>query len=465
MMLRFLLIFLLCTVNAYALPVFPGAEGFGTNTSGGRGGIVCQVTNLNDEGAGSLRACIEEAGPRLIIFRQGGTIRLHSPLIITNPYISIFGQTASGSGIMLTGNDVLSDELLTITTHDVVIQHLRLRQSLTDKPACCHNVIGIKGVEGESDGSQVHDIVLDHCSVSGATGNAIALEYDTNTLTISNSILGPGIVTASKEASIEGKGITIDGEGSHSISLHHNLIVDSQEQNPGLQIAKGVADIVNNVVYNWVKKGAEIRSDNGEAQLNMVHNLYIMGPDSTPDTPEIIASHTGKNYQLFLEENLSIRDAEQPEPLPVNLGLEGWPDNSWEASSRFESPLVDTVKSNTVRKKLLAMVGANLPKRDFIDKNLVQQVKHYQDRLAYCSSLNPKGDKLQCDQYVSQLPDYTAGKPLADKDNDGMPDEWEKKNNLNPEQDDALQDSNINGYSNIEEWIFSLTPPPLEPTL
>ena len=111
------------------------------------------------------------------------------------------------------------------------------------------------------------------------------------------------------------------------------------------------------------------------------------------------------------------------------------------------------------------MVGANLPKRDFIDKNLVQQVKHYQDRLAYCSSLNPKGDKLQCDQYVSQLPDYTAGKPLADKDNDGMPDEWEKKNNLNPEQDDALQDSNINGYSNIEEWIFSLTPPPLEPTL
>ena len=145
------------------MKAFPGAEGFGTDTSGGRGGQVCAVTNLNDSGAGSLRACVEMPGPRFVVFRTGGTILLQDRIAVTQPFITIAGQTAPGGGITLrmapaTGSD---KGTMLVATHDVVIRYMRFRP-------------GDGGAAGDSDDAMmiyepgVHDVVVDHCSFSWA---------------------------------------------------------------------------------------------------------------------------------------------------------------------------------------------------------------------------------------------------------------------------------------------------------
>ncbi|MFQ5924112.1 MAG: hypothetical protein ACE5M4_14840, partial [Anaerolineales bacterium] len=109
------------------LPAFPSAEGFGANSVGGRGGRVIEVTNLNDSGSGSLRAAVEASGPRIVVFRIGGTITLQSTLKITNPFITIAGQSAPGGGITLKSSPSYGDETLAIQTHDVIIRYIRVR--------------------------------------------------------------------------------------------------------------------------------------------------------------------------------------------------------------------------------------------------------------------------------------------------------------------------------------------------
>lgn len=461
-MLRVLLLYLICTTCALALPTlpaFPGAEGFGTRTSGGRGGVVCQVTNLNDAGSGSLRDCIEKTGPRIITFSTGGIIRLESNLIITNPYVSIFGQTAPGDGIMLTGAPGSEPALFTIATHDVVIQHLRFRSTPGDKANCCHAVVAIAGAKGQSSGKQTYNVVLDHCSFSAGSGQIIFSQHDAHDITISNSILGPSLYTDAETTDPDQRGVFFGSQGSHSISLHHNLIVHSQANNPGINIGKGVVDIVNNLVYNWAEYGADIHSELGKIQANLVHNLYIRGQDSNQEIAEITAHNAGKDYQLFLEENLSIRDPDQPEPLPVNFTLKGWPTTNWESSTRFTAPPITTFKSHTLPEKLLPSAGAILPKRDPIDAQAIQDIKKNSGNIPrQCPTTTDKNPTTLCQASEKAWPVYTEGTPATDGDEDGIPDTWEQDKGLDPEQPDATTDKNVDGYTNIEEWIFSLTP-------
>ncbi|EIJ36613.1 hypothetical protein [Thiothrix nivea] len=457
-MLRILLLYFVCTSCAQALPVFPGAEGFGTRTSGGRGGIVCKVTNLDDDGSGSLRDCVEKTQPRIVVFTTGGTIHLESNLTISNPYISIFGQTAPGDGIMITGAPTIRREPFTIATHDVLIQHVRFRAGAADEANCCRDALSILGAEGKTDGRQTYNVVLDHCSFSWGTDEIISTWYDAHDLTISNSIIGPSLYNGSNDEGPGSRGVLLGSEGSHSISLHHNLIVHSQERNPGIKTGTGVVDVVNNLVYNWGHNGAEIMGELGNIQANLVHNLYVMGPDSNREMPEIVARNSGEGYQLFLEENLSIREHDQPEPLPVDFGLKGWPTTDWESSIRFPAPPITTFKAQTLLEKLLPIVGATLPKRDPVDTQAIHDTKTSQGEIPQCVSSTDQGWTHGCKRNAGGWPPYTEGKPYPDQDGDGIPDAWETANNLNPEQADATDDRNVNGYSNIEEWVFSLTP-------
>jgi hypothetical protein len=457
-MLRILLIYLLCNTCAQALPVFPGAEGFGIHTSGGRGGTVCKVTNLDDSGIGSLRDCIERAEPRIIVFTTGGIIRLESNLTISHPYLSIFGQTAPGDGILITGAPSIKREPFTIATHDVVIQHIRFRAGAADEPNCCRDALTIMGAEGKTDGKQTWNVVLDHCSFSWGTDEIVSSWYDAHDITLSNSIIGPSLYNGSNDEGPGSRGALFGSEGSHSISLHHNLIVHSQERNPGIKTDTGVVDIVNNLVYNWGHNGAEIMGEIGNMQINLVHNLYIMGRDSNREMPEIIARHSGKDYQLFLEENLSIRDTEQPEPLPVNFGLKGWPTVNWESNIRFPAPPITTFKAQTLLDKVLPTVGATQPRRDPVDTAAIEDTLKHRGNIPQCIVTTDKGWEHGCKKNAGGWPDYDAGSFPADKDDDGIPDQWEQENGLNPDLADATQDKNVNGYTNIEEWVFSLTP-------
>lgn len=462
-MIRILLLYLICTTCAQALPilpVFPGAEGFGTRTDGGRGGIVCKVTNLNDSGSGSLRDCLEKAEPRIIIFDTGGIIRLESNLTITQPHAAIFGQTAPGDGIMITGTPAIKQALVTIATHDVLIQHIRFRTAPSDADDCCHAAMAIVGAAGKTSGKQTYNVVLDHCSFSSASGRLLFSQHDGHDITISNSILGPTLYPSTGTLpDPDNRGAMFGSQGSHSISLHHNLIVHSQTQNPGFMTGKGVVDIVNNLVYNWAEAGTVISSELGNIQANLIHNLYIRGADSDPSTPEINAHEAGRNYQLFLEENLSIRDPEQPEPLPVNFGLKDWPNNNWESSTRFTAPPITTFKSPTLRQKLLPGVGATLPKRDAIDARAVQDTLQTSGNIPQQCPMTPdKQPANTCQTGIEHWQVYAAGIPAPDRDDDGLPDSWEEQKGLDPDQPDATADKNVDGYTNIEEWIFSLTP-------
>lgn len=453
--LRILLVFLICTlgVNANAdtlkLPVFPGAEGFGMYTSGGRAGIVCKVTNLNDSGSGSLRDCTDNPKSRIIIFTIGGVIRLESNLTISHPYMSIFGQTAPGDGIVITGKPAIKQALVTIATHDISIQHLRFRTSLGGEPECCSYPLTIASSDNHD---QLTNIILDHCSFSGGTTGIIACLNNTDNITISHSIIGPGLQHDTEKDIDHNQGVVFSSPGIHSLSLHHNLIIHSQGNNPSINTGAGVVDIVNNLIYNWGKNGTDITSKHGNIQANLVHNLYIMGKDSSRDAPELTARNANKHYQIFPEENLSIRDPEQPEPLPINFSLLGWPTPDWEANKRFPAPGITTFKSPTLLEKVLPTVGAILPSRDATDRHAIEDVKTQQGTIPPCPT------PPECPVNSAFPSAYANGSPEPDKDDDGIPDAWEQANTLNPDKPDATEDRNVNGYTNIEEWIFSLTP-------
>ena len=166
----------ICILTSFAqatagVPAFPGAEGFGAQAVGGRGGTVYVVTNLNDRGSGSLRACAEASGPRTCVFSTGGTIVLDSPIIIRNPYITIAGQTAPGGGITLRNNDNPKAPI-EIWTHEVIIRYLRSRPG--PFPQGNENSRGIT-IANNDPAVKPHNIIIDHCSFSWSTEELIII--------------------------------------------------------------------------------------------------------------------------------------------------------------------------------------------------------------------------------------------------------------------------------------------------
>ena len=150
--------FALCILNSSAaIPAFPGAEGAGALTPGGRGGRIFEVTHLGDYGPGSLREAVEAEGPRIVIFRVSGIITLEKPLRISNPYITIAGQTSPGDGICIRG------QTTEINGHDVVLRYLRFRRGNIDDR---DDALG---------GYPVGNIIVDHCSASWGLDENLSL--------------------------------------------------------------------------------------------------------------------------------------------------------------------------------------------------------------------------------------------------------------------------------------------------
>ena len=178
------LVFILLSLMAFqspasALPAFPGAEGFGSQTIGGRGGKVYFVTNLNDSGSGSLRAALEASGPRIVVFRTGGTISLNSSLNISNPYITIAGQTAPGGGITIKGGDIR------VSTHDVVMRYITSRRGAGGNNHA--------GTLYANNSNNVYNIVIDHCSFSWGVDETFSTWYRVYDFTLQNSIISEAL--------------------------------------------------------------------------------------------------------------------------------------------------------------------------------------------------------------------------------------------------------------------------------
>jgi len=412
--------------HAAEVRAFPGAEGAGALSRGGRGGQVLIVTTLDDYKrgekpiAGSLRAAVETPGPRTIVFEVGGAIELKSSLRVSEPFVTIAGQTAPGDGICLKHFDLNVRD-----THDVVIRHLRVRPGDVSRK--------------ELDGLSVYqskDVVIDHCSVSwsidetlSVTGEGcgnVSIQWCFITESLNNSV-------HSKVTHGYGSLIRTDGD----ISFHHNLYAHHQTRcpRPGTygQPRGILLDFRNNTIYDWISPAGYSAED--KASLNYVGNYLKPGP-STRDRKNIFKIGGAETRMFVADNKLEGREVDDPWLLIANAKSEH------RANKPFEIAPIETDTPEVAYRRILDEAGATLPRRDAVDLRVVKQVREGTGRV-----IDSQAD-------VGGWPKYETGKPLPDADRDGMADAWEAQHGLNPrDASDAHQDRDGDGYTNLEEFL------------
>jgi len=436
----FLAIFsVLCLAETVrAVPAFPGAEGFGVQAVGGRGGKVLFVTNLDDSGPGSLRAAVEADGPRTVIFRISGTIALKSPLVIKKPYITIAGQTAPGEGICL------KDHALAIDAEQVIVRYLRCRPGDNTK--------------AESDALSVssgRDIIVDHCSASWSVDETLSASTGgkLGNVTVQWCIISESLDNSTHHKGPHGYGSLIRGGWGNGYTYHHNLYAHHHARlpRPGNYNSRDkdpdgfIFDFRNNVIYNWAGSAAGYNADGSNGtdsitKMNFVGNYYKAGVNSTGNLAFSESTRSAKAYFIGNSMNgaypgdpwllvtwskFSPKDLEayiQSEPIPV--------------------PPVITDDALTAYTRVLAEVGAVLPKRDAVDERIVNEVK------------TGTGKIIDHEEQVGGWPELKSAEPPADRDGDGMPDEWEKQHGLDAATAaDGNADADGDGYTNLEEYL------------
>jgi len=423
-----------CQVASQARTLaFPGADGAGRYTSGGRGGEVIEVTNLNDSGPGSLRSAVKYKGPRIIVFRISGTIELEKELIIAEGNLSIAGQTAPGDGICL------KDYPLLVDADNVIIRYIRIR--LGDVSGKPFDAIHSKNRK---------DIIIDHCSFSWSVDECASF-YDNENFTLQWSIISESLNNSCHPKGPHGYGGIW---GGMKASFHHNLIAHHISRLPRFQGSryhkqplKEKAEFCNNVVYNWAEKCSYGGED---GSYNIIGNLYKPGPATPakkagkilePFEPygkfylsnnyifvdNIFRKYNPQNYSSEFDElKLVLSDI----PATINYAV------------KLEDPLV-------AWDKVLKNAGASLS-RDSVDKRIVYEVE---------KGINHYGDKgiINSQNQVGGWPGLNSMAAPADTDHDGMPDLWEKNNNLNPEDYSDRNDYDLNReYTNIEYYLIKL---------
>jgi pectate lyase len=424
------------------LPVFPGAEGFGTRTRAGRGGKVFTVVSLADSGPGTLRAALQDDSPKTIVFRVGGVIELKSLLFVAHPFVTIAGQTAPGDGI------VLKDFGVVITTNDVLIQSIRVRPGNKGAVKPDQNdAIAVLGPTGKSKGS--YNVVLDHISASWGEDETISTWFAPHDVTISWSIVSEALNRSRHPKKTHSAGLLV-GDHSDRVSVHHDLLAHNDFRNP-LLISGGTHDVVNNVVYDWGSLVTEI-VDDAPTAVNIVGNWYRPGPSSR--TPyEILVNPSGKKQapRLYVSGNTKWGEASAPTDdwARVHYGWSNAATERFRASNRFPTAAITMSAASEAMKRVLDYAGAIAPRRDAVDQRIVADVK------------NGTGSIIDSPEQVGGYPAYTGGTAPVDSDGDGIPDEWERRAGLNPaDPADATADPDHHGYTKLEEYLFSLMPQP-----
>lgn len=413
------------------LPAFPGAEGYGAKTSGGRGGRVIAVTNLNASGAGSLRAACEAEGPRIVVFRVAGTI--DGDIRIRNDHITIAGQTAPGDGIMIKGD-------VGIDANDVVIRYLRVR---TDH-------------EGDALGGRYRkNIIVDHVSASWSTDEVLSL-YHNQDVTIQWCMITEACAKA--DGSHRFGGIW----GNERSTYHHNLIAHNDSRNPRWASGCGYNDYRNNVLYNWGyescyggeahQKGDRRKPPIEHSTINMIANFYKSGPATRGDLRDRIANPSSRGDGDFGSWYVSGNCVDGcPEVTKDNwLGVDG--KSFTKLAEPWKAMPIHQQSPRDAYLAVLEQAGCSLPRRDSIDARIIAEVSNG-------TATHGKNGIITTPEDVGGWPKLQSAEAPRDSDMDGMPDDWEKKYGLDADQaDDSSSDKDGDGYTDVEEYLNGTDP-------
>lgn len=412
------------------LPAFPGAQGFGSTTPGGRGGKVLFVTSLDDSGPGSLREACEASGPRIVIFRVSGLINLEKPITVRNPYLTLAGQSAPGDGICL------RNCCFAVATHDVVIRFLRSRLGdLAGKAEDCLDL-----ANGAS------HVILDHCSATWSIDECLSLAGNVSNATVQWCLIAEALNKSKHPKGPHGYGSLARANGP--VSLHHNLWAHHNARSPRFGDNYGrppypVFDFRNNVIYDF--GGTCSGLTQGRFPVNYVANYIRPGPSSRARTPITIGGPSDLTF--FLRDNVF----EGNDTLTADntlffnqVEIEGTPQVRI-VDEPLEAAPVETLPAQEALEAVLATVGASLPVRDPVDARIVDQVRQRQ------------GAIIDSQTQVGGWPQYRQSLPPPDADLDGMPDAWETAHGLDPQDpSDGSKDRNGDGYTNVEEYLNGL---------
>ncbi|MBN1868448.1 pectate lyase [Candidatus Sumerlaeota bacterium] len=412
-------------------------------TTGGRGGKVYEVTNLDDSGPGSLREAIDAVGTRTVVFRVSGTIDLKSRLTIKNPGITIAGQTSPGDGICL------KRDALSVSADNVIVRFLRIRPG------------DLAGREMDSLGGRYHkDIMIDHCSACWSIDECVSF-YRNENVTVQWCLVAESLRKSKHAKGPHGYGGIW---GGHNGTYHHNLLASHSSRNPRFASEENV-DYRNNVIFNW---GFNSAYGGEEAPINIVANYYKFGPATIPGVKARIFGPSTREDSLtgeplwggryYIADNFVWGF---PEITADNWagGVQGdFPEEKIRVDVPFPAAPVQTQSAEQAYETVLAFAGAIFPKRDAYDERIVQTV---------VTGYAPYGETwfggktgiIDSQDDVGGWPELQEVDPLPDTDHDGMDDDYERRHGFDPDDPaDGAQDKDGDGYTNLEELMNRTDP-------
>jgi hypothetical protein len=422
---------------------FPGAEGFGRYTTGGRGGKVLFVTKISDDGSkGTLRHALEQKGKRYIVFKIGGTIFLQSPLKIKNGEVTIANYETF------------------VAANNVIIRYIRFRMGDQKKH------------EGDALGARfIKNLMVDHCSMSWSTDETVSIYANENT-TLQWCVIAESLKNSAHQKGTHGYGGIAGGKFA---SFHHNIYANHDSRNPRLGEFAGskfalsdLTDFRNNVIYNWGHNNVY----GGEGMnVNIVNSYYKPGPASM-NKKRIVAIDKNEKpeteiYNIwgkyYIHGNV-VEGSPETTADNWNLGVFNQMKSAYYLTDADKNSIkinqphdiqnnVTTHSAKNAYERILKIGGASLV-RDAVDLRVLKNVQN--GTFSHKGSKGSDNGIIDSQEDVGGFPDLKPGKALLDSDNDGMPDEWEIKNNLDPKKANANGKNLDKNYDNIEVYINNL---------
>lgn len=436
---------------------FPGAEGFGKYTTGGREGKVYIVSNLNDKGPGSFREAAEAKGKRIVVFAVSGTIHLETKLALKGD-LTIAGQSAPGDGICL------ADNAVTLNGDNIIVRYLRFRMGDRFQKG---GMVDGNGGDDAFGGTRRKNIIIDHCSMSWSTDEVFSVYAGDSTTLQWNIISEPlnysyHFETGDKDYEHHGYGAIW---GGRHLSAHHNLFAHCNNRNPRFDGIRNVpeenVDYRNNVIYNWGSNS--IYAGEG-GHYNLVNNYFKYGP-STNKNVRFRIVNPGKREspyipfgKFYVTGNYvdGANDVSNNNWLGIEMGNNGTLDDKKEAVTDQPIPALDIpVQTAAAAYEAVLSFGGASFRRDTMDSRIISNVKNRTGGFIDVQGGFAHGTAYELT--VNAWPALQSVPAPADTDKDGMPDEWEKKKGLNAtDASDAAQYKLSKTYTNIEVYLNDL---------